>query len=197
MTQISLPSHILKPHLKSGKGTHFAIPAELPRIGHFRGFRPGLMLALVSISMLQNWLFSCVKCLGLYTICEVGGSYCFLFFILDLDECKDKTHQCDVNANCTNIPGSYNCTCRPGYRGNGSICNGIISYPSLLPPEIDECKDGSHDCHINASCTNIPGSYNCTCRPGYTGNGRICKGKNLLVNFMMRLYRVGAYNPLW
>ena len=130
---------------------------------------------------------------------EVGGLYCFLFFFLDLDECKDKTHQCDVNANCTNIPGSYNCTCRPGYTGNGSICNGIINYPSrslhfsastfsflcnlifkfLLPPEIDECKDGSHDCHINASCTNIPGSYNCTCRPGYQGNGSICKGKNL------------------
>ena len=57
--------------------------------------------------------------------------YCFLFLFLDLDECKEKTHQCDVNANCTNIPGSYNCTCRPGYTGNGSICNGIISYPSL------------------------------------------------------------------
>ena len=157
MTQISLPSHILKPHLKSGKGTHFAIRVQLSCIGHL--------------------------CL-------------FSFFILDLDECKDKTHQCDVNANCTNIPGSYNCTCRPGYTGNGSICNGIISYPSLhfmflqvysyvffvteyflLPPEIDECKDGSHDCHINANCTNIPGSYNCTCRPGYQGNGSICKGK--------------------
>ena len=101
------------------------------RIGHCRGFPLGFMLALLSISMLQNWLFSCVKCLGLYTICEVGGSYCFLFFTLDLDECKDKTHQCDVKANCTNIPGSYNCTCRPGYRGNGRICNGIISYLSL------------------------------------------------------------------
>ena len=55
----------------------------------------------------------------------------FSFFIVDLDECKDKIHQCDVNANCTNIPGSYNCTCRPGYTGNGSICNGIICYPSL------------------------------------------------------------------
>ena len=62
---------------------------------------------------------------------EVGGLYFFLFLLLDLDECKDKTHQCDVNANCTNIPGSYNCTCRPGYQGNGSICNGIINYPNL------------------------------------------------------------------
>ncbi|CAH3113355.1 unnamed protein product, partial [Porites lobata] len=92
----------------------------------------------------------------------------------DLDECKDKIHQCDVNANCTNIPGSYNCTCRPGYTGNGNICNGIISYPSLHFIFL-QCKDGSHDCHINTNCTNTAGSYNCTCRPGYTGNGSICR----------------------
>ena len=49
--------------------------------------------------------------------------------------------------------------------------------------DIDECEKGSHDCHINANCTNTPGSYNCTCRPGYTGNESICKGKNLPVNF--------------
>ena len=48
----------------------------------------------------------------------------FSFLFLDLDECKDKTHQCDVNANCTNIPGSYNCTYRPGYTGNGRFCEG-------------------------------------------------------------------------
>ena len=47
--------------------------------------------------------------------------------------------------------------------------------------DLDECEKGSHDCHINANCTNTPGYYNCTCRPGYTGNGSICKGKNLLV----------------
>ena len=32
---------------------------------------------------------------------------------------------------------------------------------------------------MNANCTKTAGSYNCTCRPGYTGNGSICKGKNL------------------
>ena len=133
-------------HLKSGKGTLFAIRVKLPRKSHYRGYPPGFTFAPLAmsetislpeaISMLQSWLFSCVECLGLYTMYEVGGLYCFLFFFLDLDECKDKTHQCDVNANCTNIPGSYNCTCRPGYSGNGSICNSIINYTNLHLQEV-------------------------------------------------------------
>ena len=34
---------------------------------------------------------------------------------LDIDECKDDNNACDVNANCTNTHGSYNCTCKEGY----------------------------------------------------------------------------------
>ena len=49
--------------------------------------------------------------------------------------------------------------------------------------DLDECEKGRHNCHINANCTNTPCFYNCKCRPGYTGNGSICKGRNLPVNF--------------
>ena len=142
------PSHILQLvksypfiHLKSGKGTFFAIRAELPRIGHYMGYPPGFMLALLAMSETISLPWSNQHATKLIIflrwmsrfIYDVRGWWLvlFSFFILDLDECKDKTHQCDVKANCINIPGSYNCACRPGYRGNGSICNGIISYPSL------------------------------------------------------------------
>ena len=41
---------------------------------------------------------------------------------------------------------------------------------------VNECEAGTADCHDNAYCTNIVGSYNCTCQPGYTGNGTTCTG---------------------
>ena len=32
---------------------------------------------------------------------------------------------CDLNANCIDVPGSYVCRCRSGYTGNGTSCQGI------------------------------------------------------------------------
>ena len=45
--------------------------------------------------------------------------------IADIDECaENETNECDINANCTNTEGSYNCACRIGFRGNGKNCTG-------------------------------------------------------------------------
>ena len=45
----------------------------------------------------------------------------FLFFFLwDIDECASGTHNCiSERAICTNTLGSYKCTCKSGYRGDG------------------------------------------------------------------------------
>ena len=40
----------------------------------------------------------------------------------DIDECL--SDRCHKNANCDNLPGSYNCTCLDGFVGNGSFCEG-------------------------------------------------------------------------
>lgn len=43
---------------------------------------------------------------------------------------------------------------------------------SFLPPDLNECL--SDPCNVNANCANIPGSFTCTCIPGYTGDGLNC-----------------------
>ena len=42
--------------------------------------------------------------------------------------------------------------------------------------DIPECLLGSHDCHVNATCRDVPGSFECTCNEGFTGDGRDCQG---------------------
>ena len=34
------------------------------------------------------------------------------FVVSDVDECTNGIHGCDVNAECNNTKGSYNCTCK-------------------------------------------------------------------------------------
>ena len=50
------------------------------------------------------------------------------FCAIDIDECSNNTDNCDVNAFCNNTMGSHNCTCNPGYTGNGTWCTGKISH---------------------------------------------------------------------
>ena len=42
----------------------------------------------------------------------------------DINECTTGTDNCDTNAVCTNIPGSFTCACNQGYSGNGVNCAG-------------------------------------------------------------------------
>ena len=42
--------------------------------------------------------------------------------VIDIDECSDDTHDCSENARCENVLGSYTCTCKVGFVGNGQTC---------------------------------------------------------------------------
>ena len=46
-------------------------------------------------------------------------------FISDIDECSGDSSPCDENADCTNSDGSYSCTCKQGFDGDGDSCKGI------------------------------------------------------------------------
>ena len=104
--------------------------------------------------------------------------------LLDIDECANTTlNDCDVNARCNNTEGSFNCTCNTGYTGDGVNCTSMsivttryIYNDSILASDIDECALRTHNCNANAECTDTIGSFNCTCNPGFEGDGVSCTG---------------------
>ena len=38
----------------------------------------------------------------------------------------------------------------------------------------DECLDGTHTCHKDATCTNTYAGFTCKCPSGWFGDGRKC-----------------------
>lgn len=52
---------------------------------------------------------------------------CVLLLLLDIDECQASAlNDCNTNATCVNLPGSYDCVCNDGFYGSGTVCLGII-----------------------------------------------------------------------
>lgn len=74
-----------------------------------------------------------------YVLCEKWtiASVFLLSLLSDIDECIASAGVCDVNANCQNSLGSYLCSCKVGYSGDGKTCIG--SYrASGLPTELSK-----------------------------------------------------------
>lgn len=83
---------------------------------------------------------------------------------IDINECKDGTHQCRYNQICENTQGSYRCVCPRGYRSQG------VGRPCV---DINECENKEPCQH---DCKNTAGSYQCLCPTGYRlmPNGKAC-----------------------
>ncbi|XP_074917302.1 adhesion G protein-coupled receptor E5-like [Chelonoidis abingdonii] len=86
----------------------------------------------------------------------------------DIDECQGPSPvDCGSYSNCTNMPGSYNCTCSNGYKLSSGKAN-FKNASENSCQDIDECQGPSPaDCGHHANCTNVAGSYYCTCSDGY------------------------------
>ena len=48
------------------------------------------------------------------------------FHITDVDECAASNDNCDKNADCKNTEGSFTCTCRSSFFGDGISCEGKL-----------------------------------------------------------------------
>ena len=104
----------------------------------------------------------------------------------NINECQESTHNCDVNADCFDTPGSYACECKTGYHGTGVECR-----------QSDNCLN--HKCGRNGICQNIqttlPGGqralYSCSCFSGYRSES-VDTGR--LQNFCLFLSNTFATN---
>lgn len=71
------------------------------------------------------------------TLCKHGSV--LILTLTDIDECEEGSDDCDKNAVCINVPGSFECACVDGYFGNGRVglCNrkytqmGLITYNEI------------------------------------------------------------------
>ena len=55
-----------------------------------------------------------------------------------------------------------------------------------LKIDIDKCSSNSHSCDVNAVCNNTRGSHTCTCKAGYSGDGKSCTGEFLNRNWIFQ-----------
>ena len=69
------------------------------------------------------YIMGALPCIHCIMLCN--GIFLFIVFLADIDECALGTDDCDFNADCQNVPGSYRCICRAGFEGDGKSCEGI------------------------------------------------------------------------
>ena len=100
--------------------------------------------------MVWTWLLACVA----GTDCTPGDS------VSCACENGAGVEACDL----TGSPGACTCeSCNDGYALADGVCTNI-----------DECAAGAPVCAAEATCTDTPGSFQCTCGAGYEGDGQAC-----------------------
>lgn len=126
-----------------------------------------------------------------FSLMFTGGN-CSSRLPTDVNECVRLPGTCSPGT-CQNLDGSFRCICPPGYEVQNDQCIGGTRIPALdvtrvgdshshaSPPppfpDINECEVEPNTCQFG-TCTNTPGSFQCTCQPGFvlSDNKRRCYG---------------------
>ena len=65
-----------------------------------------------------------------------------------------------------------------------------LSSKLLYHIDVNECEQLPYPCHGNANCSNIFGSYQCSCKTGFTGDGLSCAGEGSIVLEMSKVLQL-------
>lgn len=74
-----------------------------------------------------------------------------------------------------------------------------MKYTITINADINEC-DGANDCNSKLGvCNNNAGGYSCSCKTGYSGDGRTCVGRyhcfySYIRNVIHRVDRILHFN---
>ena len=99
--------------------------------------------------------------LGIYFTHLSPGYGCSKLNCSEPDICE--LQECSEHATCSGDEDPHECSCNPGFSGDGLVCDNI-----------NECNDGSHSCSTHTTCTDNLGSYSCICKEWFSGDGRSC-----------------------
>ena len=106
--------------------------------------------------------------------------------LLLVERCATSPVRCarDPSSMCVDTEDGPACECRSGYMRIMNRCmskfnTDIVGDYLFLSLDKNECRMGLSNCSDDAVCTDTPGSFICTCRHGFIGDGVTCTGKPL------------------
>ena len=133
---------------------------------------------------------SCTECLSMSGRCVWchSSSSCLLFSVYTSEyqfggcrhwsdisrvgeEVEEKCDSCSQHSTCSGCLQSLGCGWCNGTCSTRDSCPPPREWQYFTCPDIDECSLGLHNCHPDAVCHNTARAFQCSCSPGYEGDG--------------------------